>query len=145
MATHAAHSLSYADHIVVLSEGTIAEQGTFQELIANNGYVSNLATRNIVEKDAGKEPELVMKIDDDSERRNAEADIHRPIGDWATYRYYFESLGWKSTGIWMCLMVFYSLLLQFPSKYHILHPIPNTNKYILNHPQTSGSNSGPAQ
>ncbi|KAF7868875.1 uncharacterized protein EAF02_009611 [Botrytis sinoallii] len=115
LATHAAHRLSYADHIIALSiHGTVAEQGTFYDLTRKNGYVSSLAM-NQVETDTSKESESVdMKDNDDTARQIASADLERPIGNWATYRYYFESLGWWNMGMWMGIMVFYSLLLQFP-------------------------------
>ncbi|KAF7954900.1 uncharacterized protein EAE97_000159 [Botrytis byssoidea] len=116
LVTHAAHRLSYADHIIALSvHGTVAEQGTFYDLTRKNGYVSSLATKHVIETDTSKESESVdMKDNDDTAREISSADLERPIGNWATYRYYFESLGWWNMGMWMGIMVFYSLLLQFP-------------------------------
>ncbi|THV43871.1 hypothetical protein BGAL_0843g00010 [Botrytis galanthina] len=116
LVTHAAHRLSYADHIIALSvHGTVAEQGTFYDLTRKNGYMSSLATKHVVETDTSKESESVgMRNNDDTARQIASADLERPIGNWATYRYYFESLGWRNMGMWMGIMVSYSLLLQFP-------------------------------
>ena len=37
LVTHAAHRLSYADQIIALSvQGTVSEQGTFEQLLVNN-------------------------------------------------------------------------------------------------------------
>jgi ATP-binding cassette subfamily C (CFTR/MRP) protein 1 len=48
LVTHAAHRLSYADHIIALSaHGTILEQGKLVDLLADNGYVAGLAARNM--------------------------------------------------------------------------------------------------
>ncbi|KAM0140940.1 hypothetical protein ACHAO1_002066 [Botrytis cinerea] len=117
LVTHAAHRLSYADHIIALSvHGTVAEQGTFYDLTRKNGYVSSLQTKYVIETDTLKESELGdVKDNDDTARQIASADIERPFGNWATYRYYFESLGWRNMAVWMGMMVCYSLLLQFPN------------------------------
>ena len=40
--THALHFLSYCDYIYALHDGCLAEQGTFQELIAANGNFARL-------------------------------------------------------------------------------------------------------
>ncbi|PQE04709.1 hypothetical protein CJF30_00004499 [Rutstroemia sp. NJR-2017a BBW] len=118
LVTHAAHRLSHADHIIALSaEGTVSEQGNFQHLLANNGYVSGLTARHIIisETDALEEELSVKaKVDDDTSRRNAAADVHRPVGDWSTYKYYFSSLGRRNLIVWAGLMLAYSMLLQFP-------------------------------
>lgn len=119
LVTHAAHRLSYSDHIIALSrKGTVSEQGRFEDLLLSNGYVAGLAARHTAEgEDTPKEhvpPKA--KLDDDTARRNAAADLHRPIGNWATYKYYFTSLGWRDVGVWMVLMLCFSMLLQFPSK-----------------------------
>ncbi|TEY60568.1 hypothetical protein BOTCAL_0180g00030 [Botryotinia calthae] len=117
LVTHAEHRLSYADHIIALSvHGTVAEQGTFYDLTRKNGYVSSLQTKHAKETDKPKESEPGnMKDNDDTARQIASADLERPVGNRATYRYYFESLGWRNMGMWMGVMVCYSLLLQFPN------------------------------
>ncbi|TGO81063.1 hypothetical protein BPOR_1381g00010 [Botrytis porri] len=47
--THAAHPLSYADHIIALNvHGTVTEQGKFYDRTRKNGCVSSLATKHEV-------------------------------------------------------------------------------------------------
>jgi ATP-binding cassette subfamily C (CFTR/MRP) protein 1 len=120
LVTHAAHRLSYADHIIALSaHGTVSEQGKFGHLVLNNGYVAGLAARHTAEaEDAPKEEPAPAKatVDDDTVRRNAAADLHRPIGNWAVYHYYFTSAGRRNVVAWMCLMICYSVLMRFPGK-----------------------------
>jgi ATP-binding cassette subfamily C (CFTR/MRP) protein 1 len=120
LVTHAAHRLSYADHIIALSAiGTISEQGTFEHLLASGGYVSLLGTRHIVEDEhVVKENMGSSKTEDvdDTARRNAAADLLRPVGNWAIYRYYIESIGWRSVINWIVLMIIYSVLLKSPGK-----------------------------
>ena len=42
LVTHALHFLSYCDYIYTLHDGCLAEQGTYQELIAANGEFARL-------------------------------------------------------------------------------------------------------
>jgi ATP-binding cassette subfamily C (CFTR/MRP) protein 1 len=72
----------------------------------------------ISETDALEEALSVKaKVDDDTFRRNAAADVHRPVGDWSTYKYYFSSLGRRNLILWAGLMLAYSMLLQFPGEF----------------------------
>jgi ATP-binding cassette subfamily C (CFTR/MRP) protein 1 len=120
LVTHAAHRLSYADHIISLSaQGTVSEQGKFEELIANSGYVAGLAARHTAEaEDAPKdEPAPAkVKVGDDTERQNAIDDLNRPIGNWAVYNYYFTSVGRRNLVALMGLVICHVTCLQFPSK-----------------------------
>ncbi|TGO57755.1 hypothetical protein BCON_0062g00250 [Botryotinia convoluta] len=117
LVTHAAHRLSYADHIIALGVyGTVAEQGTFYDLSRKNGYVSSLATKHVIETDTSKESDSVdMKDNDDTARQIVSADLERPIGNGATYRYYFESLGWRNMGMgmWMGMIVCSDFWIKF--------------------------------
>lgn len=144
LVTHAAHRLSYADHIIVLSfQGTISEQGKLEHLLMNNGYVARLAARHTEEaEDAPKEEPTVTKamVDDDTTQRNAAADLNRPIGSWEIYSYYFSSIGWRYMTAWIGLMICYSVLLRFPGK---LPPIATGAG--AKYEKTSGSSSGQAR
>jgi ATP-binding cassette, subfamily C (CFTR/MRP), member 1 len=118
LVTHAAHRLSYADHIIALSaQGTVSEQGTFEQLVVNDGYVARLAARHTEEaEDTLKEEPASAKaiVDDDTARRNAAADLNRPIGNWAVYNYYFTSAGRRNIAAWSVIMISYSVWLKFP-------------------------------
>jgi ABC-type multidrug transport system ATPase subunit len=120
LVTHAAHRLNYADHIISLSTlGTVSEQGKFGDLVSANGYIAGLETRRLEEAEDTSKGGCIpvkAKVADDTARQNAAADIHRPIGDWAIYEYYFASAGWQNVGVWMGLMLCYSLLLRFPGE-----------------------------
>jgi ABC-type multidrug transport system ATPase subunit len=119
LVTHAAHRLSYADHIVALSpQGTILEQGKLGQLLTNEGYVFGLAARHTVEcEDTSQEdlPPAKQSGNGDTARENAAADLNRP-GNWAIYHYYFTSVGLLNVAVWSFVMICYSLLLSFPSK-----------------------------
>jgi ATP-binding cassette subfamily C (CFTR/MRP) protein 1 len=120
LVTHAAHRLSYADHIISLSaQGTVSEQGKFGELVANNGYVAGLAARHTAEVEDGPKEEPApakAKADDDTARQNAVDDLSRPVGNWEVYNYYFTSVGRRNLVVWMGLVICHVMCLQFPSK-----------------------------
>lgn len=120
LVTHAAHRLSYADHIISLdAQGSVSEQGKFEQLVMENGYVAGLDARHTREADnSPKEDAAPMKAaaGDDTARQNAVADINRPVGDWKVYKFYFASAGWHNVLLLAGLVVIYAMLERFPGK-----------------------------
>ncbi|PVH74356.1 ABC transporter-like protein [Cadophora sp. DSE1049] len=117
LVTHAAHRLSYADHIISLnSVGSITEQGNFQQLMGSGGYVANLAARHTTESENGvaEVPAAPKPPTDDTARQNAAADLNRPVGNWSVYKYYFLSAGWKNIWILALATVCNATLDRFP-------------------------------
>jgi ATP-binding cassette subfamily B protein len=49
--SHRASSAKNADHIIILDEGVILEEGTHSELLAYNGYYKDLYTKQLSEKE----------------------------------------------------------------------------------------------
>ena len=142
LVTHAANRLSYADHIISLSvQGTASEQGTFELLLASNGYVAGLAARHTTEADdlPKEEPPTKVAGNDNTARTNAAADLQRPVGNWEVYNYYFTSVGRVRIVAWLVLMSCYSALLRFPGKV-----IPTGYRASAKHEKTFGLSSGRA-
>ncbi|KAB8290460.1 hypothetical protein EYC80_010891 [Monilinia laxa] len=116
LVTHAVHRLAYSDYIITLDQSSqIIEQGTFEHLKINGGYVENLASRHRSEDDNPEE----KNMDKTTQKRNpfvtAEsddfldevADLNRQTGDASVYHYYFASIGWVPTGLFfLCVFVF---------------------------------------
>lgn len=99
MATHVHQYLTQADHIVILDEGRIAEQGSFEKLISSEGYLRDFKPRgvpfeitdssdDVVETSPNKPAAAPDKID------TAQQDLARKTGDMSVYSYYFKSIGW---------------------------------------------------
>lgn len=113
LVTHAVHRLSYADQIIALSsDGSIAEQGSLKDLDKSGGYVSLLRaqysdTANQEEKDipvkpsgmtlAGSEP--INGTDTMAE------ELKRGSGDLSLYSYYFGSVHWASSCLFLTAWV----------------------------------------
>lgn len=109
LATHAVHRLSYADHIVAMdSQGSIAEQGTLEELKAGGGYVTLLKAQYKDQADAEMNPRqqkatkaAVVDSDQGNEINAMEEELTRQSGDFSLYLYYFGSVHWTSSAFWL--------------------------------------------
>lgn len=112
LSTHAVHRLSYADHIVALDkDGSIAEQGTLEELMANGGYVALLKAQyknqaNVKTNSQHKDTTNALTESGQGDRIDTmEEELARGSGDFALYLYYFGSVHWASSLLWMTLIV----------------------------------------
>ncbi|PYI24555.1 putative ATP-binding cassette transporter [Aspergillus violaceofuscus CBS 115571] len=109
LATHSVHSLSYADYIVAMqSDGSIAEQGTLEELEASGGYMSTLRAqykhRTAKGSSSHKLPALNVAHSGSEQSPGIEATSQertRQSGDWTLYHWYFGTVHWASTALWM--------------------------------------------
>ncbi|KAL9106441.1 MAG: hypothetical protein Q9227_008529 [Pyrenula ochraceoflavens] len=108
LCTHAANYLPYADHIIALeANGSIAEQGTFQDLAARDGYVRGLNVKQVrtggIEDDntpdriertgVSEAPEVALN---DIVASSYMDERDRMTGDSTVYRHYLATLGTRS-------------------------------------------------
>lgn len=105
LCTHSIRHLPVADYIIALGEGTVIEQGTFDELMARDGYIRRLGLRGGSESDTSSEATPSNKHDVKIEAEkfhnvstNAvlvglDISKSRQIGDRAVYKHYFKSMG----------------------------------------------------
>jgi ATP-binding cassette subfamily C (CFTR/MRP) protein 1 len=128
MATGSAKFLPRADLVVVLSaNGTIAGQGSFQELCA----AENNATKFITSVDTGSEAETTPASTHEAKPTNAgktrmaegtskpddkRLDSSRQNGDFGIYKYYFTCISWTVVAIFLLLQFAYAFLCTFPSE-----------------------------
>ncbi|KAJ5806253.1 uncharacterized protein N7503_003855 [Penicillium pulvis] len=120
LATHAVRRLSYADHIVALdSDGSVAEQGTLEELKANGGYVALLKAQYKDQANDGNNPQqkdataVLAGPDQGSHIDTTAEELARGNGDFSLYFYYFGSVHWASSLLWMTLLALEGLLPKF--------------------------------
>ena len=100
----AVRHLPISDKVIVLdSNGCISEQGPFEALREQEGFVSkilqdnNFERRNRVEDaDASKKgPSAAAKKSVQGPSAEKYADLTRRTGDTSVYKYYFASIGWR--------------------------------------------------
>lgn len=134
--TNAIHRFAQADHIITLGpDGTITEQGTFDELRQQGGYVSNLTRRG--DRNTQKQGErhaikgfkqslVHMKVEESIEKENA-------AGDLTIYSYYIGTFGWLRWLVFCFFCALYGFGTAFPSKSVLLNGVANAK-----HTQTCG-------
>ena len=133
--------LHLADHVIALSsEGTIAEQGTFQNLQSSNGYVHRLCTEKqdgaaSSTADSGpSKPSATSTPPQAVTVPGASGDISRQTGDWTVYKYYFRTNGKYASVMFISLSAAWAFFFAFPSK--TMSPLQLLSLTIL---QLSGS------
>ncbi|KAI8938151.1 hypothetical protein NX059_005817 [Plenodomus lindquistii] len=146
IASSSAKRLPYSDHIVALdSEGTIAEQGSFEKLNLSGGYVSDFdlpppdwefsPEKHVYEappKYTERQVSSTKLTEDD-----IQAEANRRTGDMAIYLYYIRSVGWIPTLIFMVSIIIFIFGISFPSiwvkmwaEYNEKHPNQRLGYYL---------------
>jgi hypothetical protein len=124
------HHLSLADNIVVLgADGKVAEQGTYEYLRSQGGFVSNIllhpellqSKANIAADEAVetlKRSQAPTQVAAKEPSANDVADLTRQIGDTAVYMYYLRSIGWKLALGNISSSCLFAVSLRFPGKWN---------------------------
>lgn len=98
--------LSYADSILVLSEGTIKRQGSYEAAV-QQGWVDAAKELTVHGKnDSIKNSDAtnrILKTANENAGANELTDLKRAAGDVALYRYYYGFIGWPK----MVMFVFF--------------------------------------
>ncbi|KAK1622116.1 ABC transporter [Colletotrichum phormii] len=102
LATHTRSLLRYADELIVLTEGQVLSQGSYEHILASS---SDLIAKSKLEDDdnssRGEESEQAegsVKSTQIQRTLDAEEDRLRQNGSWSVYKYYFERAGWIVVG-----------------------------------------------
>jgi ABC-type multidrug transport system fused ATPase/permease subunit len=106
LCTHSVRHLPSADYILALGEGTIVEQGNFNDLMAHQGYVQRLGLKGTSNGDSSLEETSSVKSVQESKSQLLRAttttklvsiapnsDESRQLGDKTVYKHYFKSMG----------------------------------------------------
>ncbi|KAK7402406.1 hypothetical protein QQX98_011848 [Neonectria punicea] len=104
--THSIRNLPTADHIIALdADGTVIEQGTFQDLKKNNKYVQSLGVwqgdetpRSQIEEPEEEQAATMPKPSSNAIKTVLDAKS-RQMGDWSIYKHYFSSSGLPATSL----------------------------------------------
>ena len=120
--------LPFADHIVVLNEnGTIAEQGSFEELNASGGFVSSLdlppaawdtkpegTTLDQLVPSSNKPGTADLPLPVKESRQEEEFEANKRTGDLSIYAYYAGSVGWFPVTMFLVAISCYVFCISFP-------------------------------
>jgi ABC-type multidrug transport system fused ATPase/permease subunit len=108
LCTHSIRHLPLADHIIALSsEGTLVEEGTFDDLVAEKKYVHSLGVKAAKESASGDSSgrQTPTEMNEESARqlfrqktkdlaaKKGPLDMTRQLGDATVYKYYYDSIG----------------------------------------------------
>lgn len=127
LATHATNIVPFADHIVALDNGTIIDQGSFEQLRREDRYLKNFdPTINSVEgpTDCQQEAKCGAQAPSDAAENAAQdlnnsGDATRRVGDRSVYKYYFQSIGIMHTIIFLVFQTVWLFMLKFPGLYRL--------------------------
>ncbi|KAH7019065.1 P-loop containing nucleoside triphosphate hydrolase protein [Ilyonectria destructans] len=118
--THSIRHLPTANHIIALdTDGTVIEQGTFQDLKQNNKYVQSLGVKQgdetpRSETERPKDQQAVIAPKPTSNGIKAALDDKaRQLGDWSIYSHYFRSVGLRPVSVLVFSAVMYGALGNF--------------------------------
>ena len=116
LCTHSVRHLPSADHIIALgTDGRIVEQGTFQDLVANQKYVHSLGVKardsdsslsdlesseKLDEEEIAPDPLLRPRTTDTNVSSHV-SDLARANGDTTIYKHYFKSIGLFNLGAFL--------------------------------------------
>ncbi|GKT51184.1 ABC transporter fum19 [Colletotrichum spaethianum] len=125
LCTHAIKYLPLADHIIALgSDGTLVEEGTFEDLMRDKRYVASLgvtATDSDTDSDAGRKSDSQAAPSPSSKPKPSPAvavemmEKSRQTGDIKVYMHYLRSLNVTSTIIFMLFSASYAIWNTFPT------------------------------
>ncbi|RFU75576.1 abc transporter [Trichoderma arundinaceum] len=98
LATHTLDFLQDADQIIILDNGRISHQGTFNDLVDSVAMLKNQQSRDSASTSEASVDEIEEKLPI-IQRHVTEAEetvnLTQRMGDSSLYAYYFKSIGWK--------------------------------------------------
>ncbi|KAI1089864.1 ABC multidrug transporter [Rostrohypoxylon terebratum] len=127
LCTHSVRHLPSATHIIALgTDGTVVEQGTFSDLIANQSYIHSLgikasSTSQTSIEDTGSEDSTTEPQSNSLEKVQTESpgigenDKARPDGDSAAYVVYIKSMGIIPFAAMLIMGLLFGFFYNFPT------------------------------
>lgn len=118
LATNSVHRLAEADLIIVLGlDGTISQQGSYEELSKIEGYVASLQVKE--RQDQGLVNPGASPTSGEVREALAKAlpevnTIDAATGDLDTYKYYIECFGWVKWSIFVLICASFGFFSIFP-------------------------------
>ena len=127
LCTHSVKYLPAADHIIALGDGTVVEQGSFDQLMTRQGYVQRLKLRGSLEDNTSFQVKAPTKsvLDPKSQLPPTvavntsflvpNADGRRQVGDQTVYMHYMKSMGSVLTACVFFFAALWGFFTNFPT------------------------------
>ncbi|XP_022670319.1 canalicular multispecific organic anion transporter 1-like isoform X2 [Varroa destructor] len=118
LVTHNVSYLPYADRVIVLKDGMVAEQGTYNELVRESQVFAELVNQLKAQQDKESPGQTRKKADENQDKvkntdkfkQNAQLiedeDMRLGAVDWHVYAAYLDAIGYK----WPIMILFFSLM-----------------------------------
>lgn len=147
LCTHSIRHLPSADYIIALGNGTVAEQGSFNQLMSRPGYVQGLGLKCSSESDIASEPTNPSQAGSEAKflPLNATAtnvssiapdtDSSRQTGDKTVYRHYFKSMGWMLAAWSLLFAILWGFFTNIPTICKHIYKKPIHIKVYYSHVQ----------
>ncbi|PGH13069.1 hypothetical protein AJ79_03906 [Helicocarpus griseus UAMH5409] len=143
LCTHSVRHLPVADYIIALGDNTVAEQGSFEELMVSEGYVRRMGLAGASDSDASSDMTVSKNGGQDSTLHLTnitatnkislapDTDESRQLGDKTVYKHYMKSMGFLlalfclfSASLWGFFTNFPTIWLTYWSDdVHSEHPV----------------------
>ncbi|KAH6658276.1 putative ABC multidrug transporter [Truncatella angustata] len=126
LCTHSVRHLPAADHIIALDNGQVAEQGTFDELMSNQGYIQRLGLKDSSESDISSETTcsdkivrermlpVLQKTTTDTPLAPS-TNVSRQVGDKTVYKHYAKSMGLLLAALSLVFGALWGFFTNFPT------------------------------
>ena len=87
--------LSYADKVLVLADGRIQHEGTYEQIM-RQGLIDaiHLSAHEHIDENEVQMDTITKMKSSKALKKNESNDLTRATGDVAVYRYYFSHFGW---------------------------------------------------
>ncbi|KAI8624704.1 putative ABC multidrug transporter [Xylariaceae sp. FL1651] len=128
LCTHSIKHLPVADYIIALGDGSIIEQGTYDELMASDGYIRRLGLQGGSARDTPSEEVPPLKKDDakieaeesrciptDTTLEEEDEGKLRQVGDTTVYKHYFKSMGISIAALSIIFAALWGFFRNFPT------------------------------
>jgi ABC-type multidrug transport system fused ATPase/permease subunit len=126
LCTHSINHLPAADYIIALGNSSIAEQGTFDDLMSRRGYVHRLRSWELSGRSSSEEPSsdhtaegpknsTAHRVEPQSSTLDSTTDSLRQDGDKTVYKHYLKSMGWVLAGLSLFFAALWGFFTNFPT------------------------------
>ncbi|KAH8596734.1 putative ABC transporter [Bisporella sp. PMI_857] len=114
LVSNSAQHFQSADQIVVLGDGGIKEQGSWQDMKAKSGDIAKFTSGTHGRNDAVLSPDFSKLHDKVRAKDEAEVDLSRQTGDLTLYAYYFRYVGLTNLLLLVSSTASYSFFIIVP-------------------------------